>query len=493
MPGSCCFGSATVVASSAEGPLPWAAAAPRAPGRLGVALVDRVGVPLVLRGLVGDLSGAADVVGLRLMDLTDAAELGRVVVAGARTEVMDVVEAGRRSVAVDLVEVTEGGRRVAGDVTAAGTAFSFPLAEAGTALVAVDGVEVVRGRALAGVRGLVAVARGTGGRGVEEVEAREVVEGRDARVGAREGGRRVVDVAVPLELAIVAEVDLEAAVLRRELRLGLGAAPLSVEAAAVLVGRTGGAVDLSDVLDERAESVRGLGAVVGGRDEELEVRGAARGAAEVVVEGEDVDEEAVGSGGAAVEDVEGRPGRELVPVLAPPRAPPALTEAPRAAVVLAPFVRGAAAAVAVGVREVEATLEARDAVVAVVIREAVLVVERRGVRVVVAGLEETAVAGGVGWAGRAGRRFSEGVALMVPFAPMLGRRVLRAAMLPSLGASARRSSTETSISVTRGESIDGGETNRSATYRRKAPSNTKARGRRTLELLGCRSTCAAHT
>lgn len=392
VPGSCCFGSAMAVVSSAGAPFALALAAARAPGRVGVPFVDRVGVPLVLRGLVGDLSkAAAVVVGLRVVDLTEAAKLGRVVVAGARTEVIEAVEGGRRRVAVDLVEVTEGGRRVAGEATDSGTAFSLPLTEAGTAFAATDGVEVVRGRAVAGVRGLVAGRVAGGGRGVEDVEAREEVEGREVREGASEGARLVGDVAIALGLAAVVTVVLEAAAFSRELTLGLAATPLDVEAVAGLPGRTDGAVDLSEVLEERVERVGGLEVVAGGRDEEADPRGVTREAAEGVVEGEDAEGKVVGRGGAALEDVEGR-GRALVPVLAPPRAPLALTDEPRVAVVLAPFVRGASGAATVEAREFEATLEARDAVVAAVIREEVLVVESRGVRVVATVLVAVAVA-----------------------------------------------------------------------------------------------------
>lgn len=222
VPGSCCFGSAIAVASSAGVLFALALAPARAPGRDDAPFFGRVGVPPALGDLLGDLSEVALVIGLRAVDLTEAAELGRVIVAGARTEVIEAVEGGRRRVAVDLVEVTEGARRVAG-VAAPGTAFSLPFTEAGTALAATDGVEVVRGRAVAGVRGLAVVRLAAGGRGVEAVEAREEVEGREAREGTNEGGRLVVDVAVARELAAMVSGGLEAAAFSRGLALGLAA------------------------------------------------------------------------------------------------------------------------------------------------------------------------------------------------------------------------------------------------------------------------------
>jgi hypothetical protein len=201
-----------------------------------------------------------------------------------------------------------------------------------------------------------------------------------------------VDVAVARGLALMVTVDLEAAAaFSREIPLAAATTPFDIEAVIGLAGRTGGAVDLSEVLEERAESLGGLEVVAGGRNEETDPRGVAREAAEGLAEGGDAEEVAVGSGGAVAEDVEGR-GRAVVPVLAPPRAPLVLTEEPRAAGALAPFVRGAGGGATVEARDVEATLDARDAVVAAVIREAVLVVESRGVRVVAAVLVVGAVA-----------------------------------------------------------------------------------------------------
>lgn len=355
-----------------------------------------VGVPLALTLLTGDLTELTEVVGLRVDALVEATELGRLDAGGARTEVMEVAEGGRRRVAVDLVELTEGGRLVG----AGSTALSLPLTEAGVVLGAREGVvEVVRGRLIAGVSGFAAVRVVVVGRGVEAVDASDEVEGRDASEGASDGGRRVVDVTLARGLAgtpllvdalALALGDAAAAfglVLAADRALTDAAVEAS-EAADDLADRVGGLADAPLRVAEGVELVDGVGAGFGA---EATARAGprARGADELTAEG---------SGGAGLGEADGggRPGRVAPLGAGAPRDPAALTAPARSAVALPVVGRGGTA---VDALDVEATLGVRVAVVAVVMREALLVVEGRGVRVV-AGAVAAAVGGrvtGRGW------------------------------------------------------------------------------------------------